>query len=132
MTEIIMFIAFCILKPMEFLCEVFAHFDFTSRRVEWKKWLLGVPAAIVMSVVLLVMFMVAIELNNNTGFATFKAIGDGVMRLWQAGALKELVAKVIYVAAALFGFKLFALAFPYVTYFLIESYRAVMRNVDFY
>lgn len=129
---VIMFIAYFILKPMEFLCEVFAHFDFTSRRVEWKKWLLGVPAAIVMSVALLFVAIIAIELNNNAGFGVFAAIGDGIQRLWQVGALNELVMNVVRVAAALFGFKLFALAFPYITYALIEVYRAAMRNARIY
>jgi uncharacterized membrane protein len=129
---VIMFIAFFILKPMEIICEIFAHFDYTSRRVEWKKWLLGVPAAIVMAGMMLFVAVVAIEMNNNSGFAAFAAIGNGVRELWQNGAMKEMTVNVLRVAAGLLGFKLFALAFPYITYALIEVYRAAMRNAKLY
>ena len=125
---IIMFVAYLILKPMEFICEVFAHFDFTSRRVEWHKWFLGILGAIAVSVAMMLMFVMALELNNNSGFGAISAIASSFKNLWVSGAMKELIARTGHIAISLLAFKLFALAFPYVTAFTIEMYRMMMRN----
>lgn len=130
MTQLFIICMFVVFRPLEVLCDTFDHYDFTSKRVEWRKWLIAVLAVVAVSVAGVVVMKIFLDYNDSFGFVpTIDAITAGLIEIWQTGVLGELVAKILCIAAAFFGFKLFALALPCVVRPLLARYRGFMAHV---
>lgn len=127
---IIMFAAYIFFGILSFICKVFAHFDFTSRPIDWTKSLKVLLGMIVGVPVSLLALIIIVQLNNNVGLInTFVAIFDSIRELCQFEVAMELGGRIFAMAAAVFAFKLFALALPHVYEVLLSAYRAMMANV---